>query len=143
MLRSREYVGSCRFWGLIGGTLVPVAMIFGFVLLAMTGTFAVLVAMMITRRVGEYAFVRPGREMMFGPVDLETKYKAKNTIDVPVYRGGDALTAQIDKVLSASGSSSMVALIAAGVAAVWAVNGYLIGRARDRLESTVTARDVI
>ena len=127
-----------RKWGVVVLlTLVPFAMIFGFVLLAATGTFTVLVAMMITRRVGEYAFVRPGREMLFGPVDLETKYKAKNTIDVPVYRGGDALTAQIDKVLSSTGSSSMVALIAAGVAAVWAVNGYLIGRARDRLESTV------
>jgi AAA family ATP:ADP antiporter len=122
-------------WGVIVLlTAVPIAMVFGFVLLAATGTFAVLVGAMITRRVGEYAFVRPGREMMFGPVDLETKYKAKNTIDVPVYRGGDALTAQIDKVLDARGSSAMVALIAAGVAAVWAINGYLIGRARDRLE---------
>ncbi|HUF49747.1 MAG TPA: MFS transporter [Longimicrobiales bacterium] len=124
-------------WGVVVLlTAVPIAMVGGFLLLAATGTFAVLVGAMITRRVGEYAFVRPGREMLFGPVDLETKYKAKNTIDVPVYRGGDALTAQISNVLSARGSSSTVALIAAGVAAVWAVNGYLIGKARDRRGDT-------
>jgi AAA family ATP:ADP antiporter len=122
-------------WGVVVLlTAVPIAMILGFVLLAATGTFAVLVGAMMTRRVGEYAFVRPGREMLFGPVDLETKYKVKTTIDVPVYRGGDALTAQMDKALQATGSSAGVALLAAGVAAVWAVNGFLIGRARDRRE---------
>ena len=42
------------------------------------------------RRVGEYAFVRPAREMLFSRLDNETKYKAKNVIDVPVYRGADA-----------------------------------------------------
>lgn len=116
-------------------TAVPVAMVLGFLVLAASGTFAALALVMIARRVGEYSFVRPGREMLFSVVDTETKYKAKNTIDVPVYRGGDAITAQVDKFLSSGGMSAAgVALVGAGVSAVWAVNGWLLGRYRRRHE---------
>ena len=112
-------------------TAVPLAMVAGFLVLAGFHTFPVLAAVMIARRVGEYALVRPGREMLFSRVDTETKYKAKNAIDVPVYRGGDALVAQVDSALSKAGmSAAALALLGAGVAAAWAVNGYLLGRAR-------------
>ncbi|HEX6135229.1 MAG TPA: hypothetical protein VFZ24_14770 [Longimicrobiales bacterium] len=112
-------------------TAVPVLMFMGFMLLAAFGTFAVLAGVMITRRVGEYAFVRPGREMLFSRVEMESKYKAKNTIDVPVYRGGDAIAGQIDKALAASGwTAAAVALLAAVVTVVWGVVGFLLGRAR-------------
>jgi ATP/ADP translocase len=47
---------------------------------------------MIVRRIGEYAFVRPGREMLFAPLDAESKYKAKNVIATVVYRAGDAVS---------------------------------------------------
>jgi ATP:ADP antiporter, AAA family len=110
---------------------VPIAMALGFVALAATGTFGVLAAVMITRRVGEYAFVRPGREMLFSRLDTETKYKAKNVIDVPIYRGGDAVSSQVDKALNASSlSGSGVALIAAGLSLIWALNGWMVGKAR-------------
>lgn len=112
-------------------TVVPIAMVGGFLALASTGTFAVLAAVMIIRRVGEYAFVRPGREMLWSRVDTESKYKAKNTIDVPVYRGGDALVGQLDKALrNTSMGAAGVALIGAGVAVLWAINGFLLGRAK-------------
>jgi AAA family ATP:ADP antiporter len=75
--------------------------------------------------------------MLFSRVDTETKYKAKNTIDVPVYRGGDALVAQVDKALSASGiGAGAVALIGMVVAAAWAVMGLVLGRARRDAEVT-------
>lgn len=121
-------------WG-IGSLLmfVPMLMVGGFLLLASLYTFPVLVAVMITRRVGEYSFIRPGREMLFSRVDTETKYKAKNAIDVPVYRGGDALIAQVDSRLDGAGMSpANIALIGAGAAVVWAVNGVLLGRAGTR-----------
>jgi AAA family ATP:ADP antiporter len=95
----------------------------------------VLAAVMVARRVGEYAFVRPGREMLFSRVDTETKYKAKNTIDVPVYRGGDAISGQVETGLVAGGMApAAVALLGAGVAAAWMVNGFLLGRARREAE---------
>lgn len=119
-------------WG-IGSllTFVPLLMVGGFLLLAGLHTFPILVAVMITRRVGEYSFVRPGREMLFSRVDTETKYKAKNAIDVPVYRGGDALVAQIDSALSNAGAAATsLALLGAGAAAAWAVNGVVLGRSK-------------
>jgi AAA family ATP:ADP antiporter len=119
-------------WG-IGSllTFVPLLMVGGFLLLAGLHTFPILVAVMITRRVGEYSFVRPGREMLFSRVDTETKYKAKNAIDVPVYRGGDALVAQVDSALSNAGAAApALALLGAGAAAAWAVNGFVLGRSK-------------
>jgi AAA family ATP:ADP antiporter len=116
-------------------TIVPLLMIAGFLALAYSYTFGVLAVVMVARRAGEYAVVRPGREMLFGGVSTETKYKAKNTIDVPVYRGGDALSAQIDNALQAGGLSPQnVAMLGAAIAAVWAFNGLLIGRRREWLE---------
>jgi AAA family ATP:ADP antiporter len=121
-------------WG-IGSLLmfVPILMVGGFLLLASFYVFPMLVAVMITRRVGEYSFIRPGREMLFSRVDTETKYKAKNAIDVPVYRGGDALIAQVDARLDGAGMSpANIALIGAGAAVLWAINGVLLGRAGTR-----------
>jgi AAA family ATP:ADP antiporter len=106
-------------------------MIIGFLFLAGFHTFPVLAAVMIARRVGEYSFVRPGREMLFSRVDTETKYKAKNAIDVPVYRGGDALIAQVDSAVANAGMGpAAIALLGAGAATAWAVNGFILGRAR-------------
>ena len=110
-------------------TVVPLIMVGGFLGLAAVNTFAVLAVVFVARRVGEYAFIRPGREMLFSLVDTETKYKAKNLIDVPVYRGGDALAAQVKTALEAGGlSTAGVALLGAGLAAAWALNGWWLGR---------------
>jgi AAA family ATP:ADP antiporter len=110
-------------------TIVPVAMMFGFLALAATGTFAVLAVVMVLRRAGEYAFVRPGREMLFSRLDNETKYKAKNFVDVPVYRGADWITGQVSVGLDAAGfTPALVAVIGGVVAGAWAFNGLWLGR---------------
>jgi AAA family ATP:ADP antiporter len=91
--------------------------------------FWVLAVVMVVRRAGEYALTRPGREILFTSVDTETKYKAKNLIDVVVYRGGDALSAWLRKGLKASGMSfSAIALVGAGIALVWALIGLWLAR---------------
>lgn len=110
---------------------VPLAMVGGFALLAVAAAFPVLVAVMIVRRVGEYALVRPGREMLFAAVDPETKYKAKNAIDTVVYRGGDAVSAFLNNAVGSLGPAA-VPILGAGIAAVWAAVGFGLGRAHDR-----------
>jgi ATP:ADP antiporter, AAA family len=108
---------------------VPLVMVGGFLAIAATGTLTVLAIVFVLRRAMEYAFVRPGREMLWSPLDKETKYKAKNTVDVPVYRGADALSAQLDKALSAAGfTPAALALVGAGVALLWAGVGWWLGR---------------
>ena len=113
--------------------MVPVVMIFGLTVFALSGTFIVLAVAMVIRRWGEYAFIRPGREMLFSKVDKESKYKAKNLIDVAVYRIADAGFAQLKKFLEAIGMTGTVeALFTAGIAALWALNGWWLGRRHDR-----------
>ena len=113
-------------------TAVPVGMMIGFGLLALAATFPVLVVVMVLRRVGEYALVRPGREMLFAPVDAETKYKAKNAIDTVVYRGGDAISgwikAAVDSVASGPAAAMMVGAMVAGA---WALTGLSLGRSSE------------
>ncbi|MBK6596953.1 MAG: MFS transporter [Proteobacteria bacterium] len=114
-------------------TIVPVAMVCGFLLLAASNVFAVIALALVIRRWGEYAFVRPGREMLFSRLDTEAKYKAKSFIDVPVYRLADYAGAQAKVAIEALGTSPVaVALVGAGVGAAWALNGWLLGRRYDQ-----------
>ncbi len=114
-------------------TSVPIAMVLVFIGLGLTGGFWVLVFAMVARRWGEYAFLRPGREMLFGRLDTETKYKAKNAIDVPVYRGADLVVAQVNIALGKAGMSAAgIAFLGAGAAALWAVNAWWLGREHNR-----------
>jgi ATP:ADP antiporter, AAA family len=120
-------------------TFVPLLMVAGFVALALNGAFAVLAVVFVLRRACEYAFVRPGREMLWSPLDKETKYKAKNTVDVPVYRGADALAAQVNNAVSFLGAAS-VAWLGALVAALWAALGWWLGRRFEANARATSAR---
>lgn len=115
-------------------TFVPLFMIGGFLALAATGTLTVLAVVFILRRAMEYAFVRPGREMLWSVLDKETKYKAKNTVDVPVYRASDVLVAQVDKALTGAGMApATLAVLGAGAAVLWTGVGWWLGRRFERL----------
>jgi ATP:ADP antiporter, AAA family len=115
---------------------VPFVMAFGLTVYAAFDTFSVMAAAMVLRRWGEYALIRPGREMLFSVVDKESKYKAKNVCDVAVYRVADAAFAQIKKLLDGIGMGGTAqALTAAAVAALWAVNGWWLGKRHDKEKS--------
>lgn len=109
-------------------TFVPVIMIFAFAGLALSGAFSVLMVVVIGRRAMEYAFVRPGREMLWSPLDKETKYKAKTTVDVPIYRLSDWLSANLNNAVAGAGFGvAAVAWLGAAVAALWGMMGYWLG----------------
>jgi AAA family ATP:ADP antiporter len=115
--------------------LVPLFVVGGFLLIAASPTLATLVAVFIARRVGQYAIVRPCREMLYTTVDRESKYKAKNINDTLVYRTSDYVVAKgHDAIVSAySASLSGIALVGAGVAGLWAVVAFSLGRAHERM----------
>ena len=96
--------------------LIPVFMVGGWVVVALSPVLAVLAGLQIVRRAGNYAITRPGREMLFTAVDADTRYKAKPVIDVVVYRGGDMVTAWFYTALTTG-----MAMGTAGVAAMAAV----------------------
>lgn len=113
-------------------SIVPLLCIVGFGALAVVATFPVLAAAMFVRRVGEYALIRPGREMLFTTLGAETRYKTKNAVDTVIYRGGDMISAWLNTAVVAVGSSLAAALAGGIIAAVWAATGLAIGRKYDR-----------
>ncbi|WP_214510411.1 NTP/NDP exchange transporter [Pseudomonas brassicacearum] len=112
--------------------VVPLLMCIGFLGLALAPGFALLAAVMIVRRIGEYAFVRPGREMLFAPLDAESKYTAKNFIDTVVYRAGDAMSGWAKSLLDLLGQGAgPAAIIGACCALLWGYLGWQLGRRAD------------
>ena len=114
---------------------VPLLLVAGFAWLALAPTFAAFVVVMVARRAGEYALVRPGREMLYTVVPAEQKYKAKNFIDTIVYRGGDAISGWIKRGIDLLGEHPAVAmLIGAALSLLWALSGAALGREQRRRE---------
>ncbi len=100
----------------------------GFIILSFTHpAFLPLAIVMSIRRIGEYSLVKPGREMLFVPLDADSKYKVKNFLDTVVYRGGDALSAQIEGLLASVGIMCVL-LIGAFISFVWGICGSILGR---------------
>lgn len=114
----------------------PLVIAAGFLWLALAPVFAVFVVVMVVRRAGEYALVRPAREMLYTVVPPEQKYKAKNFIDTVVYRGGDAVSGWVKRGLDLLGDHPALAMfIGAAIALAWGAVGGGLGRWQRRLET--------
>jgi AAA family ATP:ADP antiporter len=114
--------------------VVPLFVVAGFLLIAVSPTLATLVGVFIARRVGQYAIVRPCREMLYTTVDRESKYKAKNVNDTLVYRTSDFVFAKAQAAIESALQASLagMALFGAGIAALWAAVAFMLGRAHER-----------
>jgi len=121
--------------GLAGSlALIPILLAIGFIALGIAPVLAVLVIVQILRRAGNYAIMRPSREMLYSVLRREEKYKAKNFIDTVVYRGGDAASAWLYDAFRIFGLSlGQIALIAAPLAGLWALISWKLGIRREQL----------
>lgn len=114
--------------------MIPLLLCIGFIALALSPVLSVLILVQVFRRAGNYAIMRPAREMLYVVLGREEKYKAKNFIDTAVYRGGDAVSAWLYDGMKVMGLSiSQIALIAAPLAALWAVIAYQLGKQREQI----------
>lgn len=115
---------------------VPLVVTAGFLWLALAPTFAVLAVVMVVRRAGEYAFVRPGREMLYTVVPPQEKYKAKNFNDTVVYRGADAVSAWVKAGIDMMAQQPAIAMVVgSAIALTWACNGAALARMQRRMTS--------
>ena len=110
--------------------MVPVMIFVGLIVIAISPLMAVVVGLQVIRRAGNYAVTRPAREMLFTRVDRETRFKAKPVIDIVAYRGGDTLMAWLFTGLTQGLGLGLaaVAVVGAGIAALWALVGIYLGR---------------
>lgn len=121
---------------------VPLAVACGFAWLAFAPTFAVLAVVMIVRRAGEYALVRPGREMLFTVIPAAEKYKAKNFIDTVVYRGADALSGWLKAGIGMLAQHPAVAaVVGVAIALAWAGSGAWLARTQRLIAERAHAAD--
>jgi len=122
--------------------LIPVMMVLGWLVVAISPILLFLIGLQIIRRAGNYAITKPGREMLFTLVDNEARYKVKPVIDIVVYRGGDMLTAWFYTFLTATLGLGLsgVSIIAAAVASLWALTGLYLGK-RYRIQRTAETQE--
>ena len=119
--------------------LLPVLVAVALLILAFAPVLTVLLALQVARRSGNYAVTRPAREMLFTELSQEDRFKAKPVIDIVLYRGGDALSSLAFAGLTQGLGLGLaaVALVGAGIAALWAWVGIRLGR---KYEGRVTSR---
>lgn len=117
--------------------LVPLVICIGLLALAVSPFLAGVVILQVVRRAGNYAVTRPAREMLFTRVDRETRFKAKPVIDIVAYRGGDMLMAWLFTGLTQGLGLGLaaVAMVGAGIAALWSMVGIYLGRWFERDDS--------
>jgi AAA family ATP:ADP antiporter len=125
---------TARFGLSVALALIPMMMVGGLLAVAAVASVWIVVVAQVALKGGNYAVTRPGREMLFTLVDRETRFKTKPVIDTLVYRVGDSLSAWSFTALSAGLGLGMapLALVGAGIAAVWAAMGWWLGRAYTR-----------
>ncbi|WP_288063445.1 NTP/NDP exchange transporter [Rodentibacter caecimuris] len=71
--------------------MLPLLSSISFAMLAIYPTVAIFVIIQVARRVSNFAFTRPAREVLFTRLNREDRYKAKNVIDTVIYRTGDQI----------------------------------------------------
>jgi ATP:ADP antiporter, AAA family len=123
-----------RFGTGIAAGALPAIYIVGFAALAIAPNLSVVVALQVTQRWMNFATANPARQVFFTVVGREEKYKAKNLIDVVVYRGSDALYGWVYDTLQALGLKlGAIALCVLPVAAAWLVLSIALGRRQEGL----------
>jgi AAA family ATP:ADP antiporter len=117
--------------------LLPALSVLGFAVLGAAPVLAVLVAVQVLRRAGQYAVAGPALQMLFTVVTREEKYKAKNFIDTVVYRGGDAVSGWAFAGLTALGLGlTGVAVVAVALSLVWVAMALYLGGRQEALRGT-------
>jgi AAA family ATP:ADP antiporter len=122
-----------RFGLSVGLAMAPFLVLIGLLAIGFWRTALLLAGTQIVNRAGEFALVRPGREMIYTTVDPESRYKAKNFIDTTVYRANDAAMAWLVSAMRGAGLDTVL-LAAIPVAVGWVMTAFRIGRHHDRKE---------
>jgi AAA family ATP:ADP antiporter len=122
----------------VAAAALPAVYVVGFAALFSAPTLAVVIGLQVIQRWMNFAIANPARQVFFTVLDREEKYKAKNLIDVVVYRGSDALYGWVFDSLQTLGLKlGGIALVALPLAAGWLVLSTALGRAQENRAATL------
>ena len=117
----------------VAAAALPAVYIVGFAVLAVMPTLIVVVTVQVVQRWMNFAIANPARQLFFTVVTREEKYKAKNLVDVVVYRGSDALSGWIFDTLQGLGLKlGAIALCSLPIVAGWTVLSLALGRVQEK-----------
>jgi AAA family ATP:ADP antiporter len=132
-----------RFGTGIAAGALPAVYVIGFAALFLAPTLAVVVTVQVAQRWMNFAIANPARQVFFTVLARGEKYKAKNLIDVVVYRGSDALYGWIFDSLQALGLKlGGIALVALPIAAGWLILSTVLGRVQE-YRAAIIDREVV
>jgi AAA family ATP:ADP antiporter len=122
-----------RFGVGVTAAALPAIYLVGFAALALAPSLVVVLVVQVLQRWMNFAIANPARQVWFTVVSRGEKYKAKNLIDVVIYRGSDAVYGWVFDSLQAVGLKlGAIALCALPVAAGWLVLSMALGRTQAR-----------
>ena len=112
---------------------LPIVFGIGFAVIGFAPALFVVIAFQAAQRTANFALSNPAREVLFTVLERGEKYKAKNVIDIVVFRGADAASGWLFATLRAAGLElSAIALATVPVAAAWFALALALGRAQER-----------
>jgi ATP:ADP antiporter, AAA family len=121
-----------RFGTGVAAGALPAVYVVGFAALALAPSLAAILVFQVVQRWMNFAIANPARQVFFTVIGREEKYKAKNLIDVVVYRGSDALYGWVFESLHALGLGlGAIALVSLPIAAGWLVLSLALGRTQE------------
>jgi AAA family ATP:ADP antiporter len=113
---------------------LPLVFAVGFGVLAASPVLAVVVAFQALQRTANFALANPALQLFFTVLDREEKYKAKNVIDLVVFRGSDALSGGIFSALRGLGlEAAAICAAVVPLALGWIALSLALGRRQERL----------
>ena len=113
---------------------LPCVYIIGFAALTVSPSVAMVFVFQVVQRWINFAVANPARQVLFTVVARDDKYKAKNMIDVVVFRGSDALYASLfDALQTLTLKITAIAACALPVTVAWLVLSTRLGRTQERL----------
>lgn len=122
-----------RFGTGIAAAALPAVYVAGFAAVALVPSLTVVVTLQVVQRWMNFAIANPARQVFFTVVGREEKYKAKNFIDVVIYRGSDALFGWVYDALQGLGLKlGAIALCALPIVLGWMVLSIALGRSQER-----------
>jgi len=122
-----------RFGTGAAAAALPAVYVVGFSALFLAPTLAVVIALQVVQRWMNFAIANPARQVFFTVLGRDEKYKAKNLIDVVIYRGSDAAYGWVFDSMQALGLKlGGIALVSIPVVAGWLVLSVALGRAQQR-----------
>ncbi len=132
-----------RFGVTPAAAALPAVYVVAFAALALAPGLAAVVLFQVIQRAMNFAISNPARQVLYTVVSREAKYKAKNLIDVVLFRGSDALYGWLFDSLQAIGLKlAAIAACAVPAALGWLVLSVALGRTQER-RAAVIAGDPI